>query len=319
MTWTLPKALRIFLKNDKSLFADISKLIFKLINKFYNLAACKSITTACSLCYQSYGDLLRHNSHFHGLFLEGGFDKEGDFVFIPIHDTAKLTQSFRQMVVSYFYDKGLITKSFAQNLLSWKNSGFSIKNSFRIYGSEQKKMESIGQYLTRSPISLQKVEYIKTKGKALLHTKYNEYFKENLKLLKAEKFISLLVQHIPPARLHYIRYYGLYSSRSRGKWKDMPYVLRLAPEVWNQKHSVKIDNADYDDNIVSSKDKRSAWARLIKKVYEVDPLICPKCQSEMCVMSVITDKVQVMRILRHLFKIGRAPPGVDLADLECTG
>jgi hypothetical protein len=26
---------------------------------------------------------------------------------------------------------------------------------------------------------------------------------------------------------------------------------------------------------------RSAWARLIAKVYEVDPLICPRCGSEM--------------------------------------
>jgi hypothetical protein len=195
ITWTLPKALRVFLKNDKSLFAEISKMIFKLINKFYNLAACKSITTGCALCYQSYGDLLRFNSHFHGVFLEGGFDKDGNFIFIPIHDTTKLTQSFRKMIVRYFYGKGLIIKSFAQTLLRWKNSGFSINNSFRIYGSEQKKMESIGQYLTRAPISLQKIEYIKTKGKVLLHTKYNEYFKENLKLLKAEDFIALLVQH----------------------------------------------------------------------------------------------------------------------------
>jgi hypothetical protein len=52
MTWTLPKALRVFLKNDKSLFADISKIIFKLISEFYSLAACKSITTGCVLCYQ---------------------------------------------------------------------------------------------------------------------------------------------------------------------------------------------------------------------------------------------------------------------------
>ena len=70
MTWTLPKDLRVFLKNDRSLFSDISKMIFKLISKFYNLAACKSITTGCTLCYQSYGDLLRNNPHFHGVFLE---------------------------------------------------------------------------------------------------------------------------------------------------------------------------------------------------------------------------------------------------------
>jgi len=181
-------------------------------------------------------------------------------------------------------------------------------------------MESIGQYLTRAPISLANLAYIKSKGNVIMHTKYNEYLKENLKLLKAEEFIASLVQHIPPAKLHYVRYYGLYSSRSRGKWKDMPYVLRLAPEGWNAKQLANAEeNIAYDDNTVSSKAKRSAWARLIKKVYEVDPFVCPKCQSDMRVMAVITDKWQVKRILRHLVKIGRAPPGVEFADLENAG
>ena len=153
------------------------------------------------------------------------------------------------------------------------HSGYMVQNKIRY--------NSIGQYLSRALISLQKVEYIKTKGKALLYTKYNEYFKENLKLSKALDFIALLVQHIPPARLHYIRYYGLYSFCSRGKWEDMTYVLRLAPEGWNDKQSAHAEYIEYEDNSVSAKAKRSAWARLIKKVYEVDPLIFPKCGNEM--------------------------------------
>ena len=72
MTWTLPKALRVFLKNKKTLFAEISRMIFEMINNFYKLAAGKSITTGSVICYQSFGDLLRFNSHFHGVFLEGG-------------------------------------------------------------------------------------------------------------------------------------------------------------------------------------------------------------------------------------------------------
>ena len=96
-------------------------------------------------------------------------------------------------------------------------------------------------------------------------------------------------------------------------------MLRLAPEGWNAKQITHAEDIEYEDNSVSAKAKRSAWARLIKKVYEVDPLICLKCGNEMRIMSVITDKTQVMRILRHLWKIGRAPPGVELADLEGTG
>ena len=45
---------------------------------------------------------------------------------------------------------------------------------------------------------------------------------------------------------------------------------------------------------------RAAWARLIKKVYEVDPLECPKCKAPMRVIAVIDDADVIARILRHL-------------------
>ena len=63
---------------------------------------------------------------------------------------------------------------------------------------------------------------------------------------------------------------------------------------------------------------RSSWARLIAKVYEVDPLICTRCGPGMKLIAVITDPAQVSKILRHVAKIGRAPlgldPGAGLAD-----
>ena len=56
---------------------------------------------------------------------------------------------------------------------------------------------------------------------------------------------------------------------------------------------------------------RSAWARLIAQVYEVNPLVCPRCASEMRVLAVITNAAEVKKILRHLIKIGCPPPGLD--------
>ena len=52
----------------------------------------------------------------------------------------------------------------------------------------------------------------------------------------------------------------------------------------------------------------STWARLIAKIYGVDPLVCPRYGNSMRVLAVITDPSQVERILRHLIKIGRALP-----------
>jgi C4-type Zn-finger protein len=50
---------------------------------------------------------------------------------------------------------------------------------------------------------------------------------------------------------------------------------------------------------------------LIAKIYEVDPLICPRCGSEMKLVALITNTPEVAKILRHLINIGRAPPGPD--------
>ena len=57
---------------------------------------------------------------------------------------------------------------------------------------------------------------------------------------------------------------------------------------------------------------RACWARLIRKVFEVDPLICARCGGEMKVIAVLTAPKVVDRIVRHLQEKAeseRAPPG----------
>jgi hypothetical protein len=62
-------------------------------------------------------------------------------------------------------------------------------------------------------------------------------------------------------------------------------------------------------------ERRTSWARLLRKILEVDPLLCPRCQVEMKIVSVITDPVVIDAILRHVEQGGghdphdaRAPP-----------
>ena len=64
---------------------------------------------------------------------------------------------------------------------------------------------------------------------------------------------------------------------------------------------------DQDDTIpavipneMSSKEFRQNWARLIQKIYEVDPLICPKCQGKMRIISFIEELDIIEKILRHI-------------------
>ncbi len=41
-------------------------------------------------------------------------------------------------------------------------------------------------------------------------------------------------------------------------------------------------------------------ARLIQKIYEVDPLLCPKCSGEMLIIAFIEELAVIEKILKHL-------------------
>ena len=66
----------------------------------------------------------------------------------------------------------------------------------------------------------------------LFHITYSDEFQELgmpapeiVHLFDPLDFLAELTQHIPPARVQLIRRYGLYSSRIKGLWTRMPYVL----------------------------------------------------------------------------------------------
>ena len=261
--------------------------------------------------------MLRFNPHFHAIVLEGGFDEEGTFFYIPFSGLQSMTELFRRRVIKFLVGQELLNEDFARNLLSWKHSGFSIDNSVRIL--DESAQESLAEYIARPPISLGKIRYEPFKGRVLFHTKYSQYFKQNLHMFDALDFLAELTQHIPPKRLQLIRRYGLYASRTKGRWEDMPWVAERAPDGWKattHRSSAGDDHLGFeppsDENEeVGSNARKRAWARLLAKIYEVDPFVCPKCGAEMKVIAVIEDPDELRRILRHLVKIGRSPPGFD--------
>ena len=79
-----------------------------------------------------------------------------------------------------------------------------------------------------------------------------------------------------------VRYYGYVSNVSRGKRKKNDQD-ELIPSI------LEPDG--------SSREYRKNWARLIQKIYEVDPLTCPKCKNEMRILAFIEDQ-EVTRLPR---------------------
>jgi hypothetical protein len=65
-----------------------------------------------------------------------------------------------------------------------------------------------------------------------------------------------------------------------------------------------IDISDYQPKRIASK----TWRECIKKIWEADPLLCPKCGGEMKIISFITETKTIRKILEHLGLWKEEPP-----------
>ena len=108
------------------------------------------------LAHQTFGDMLRWNPHFHAIVLEGGFDEQGTFVYIPLGHLQAMTELLRRRVVALLVAHKLLDRRFARNMLSWRHSGFSIDNSVRIL--DRGVQRSLAEYVSRPAISAQALE-----------------------------------------------------------------------------------------------------------------------------------------------------------------
>jgi hypothetical protein len=145
----------------------VSRLIFALLAEFYAEAAGRPLMTGMIVAHQTYGDMLRFNPHFDAIVLEGGFDDDGTFFYIPFSGLDAMVEVFRRRVVWLLVEKELLDEDFAIKLLGWKHSGFSIDNSVRILDREAQ--TNLAEYISRPPISLKKIRYEPFKGRVLFH------------------------------------------------------------------------------------------------------------------------------------------------------
>lgn len=53
---------------------------------------------------------------------------------------------------------------------------------------------------------------------------------------------------------------------------------------------------------------RMSWARLLKRVFDIDVERCPHCGGQLKIISAIEDPATIGKILRHLGLPARAPP-----------
>ncbi len=200
-----------------------------------------------------------------------------------------MEQLFRHRVLRMLLEKGLILPERVRMLLGWKHSGFNLDTSVRVRARDTTGRENISRYLIRAPFSVEKVRYWPKEGRVIYKTKMVKGPNRNFQFYDPLDFLAAVTAHIPNRREHLVRYYGFYSSVQRGQRRRMGLESPGpgAPVI-------------LEEDTPSARTARRSWARLIRKIYEVDPLVCPRCGLEMRIIAFLEEPQVVEKILRHL-------------------
>lgn len=119
---------------------------------------------------------------------------------------------------------------------------------------------------------------------------------------EAVEFLRRFSRIIAPPRLHLIRYAGALGPRHRLRpWithaarQGVPYQDLLAGAL--RLPAVLSAVSDTVRKAVSAAAR--TWAACMRKVFEIDPVLCPSCGGQMRPVAVITQDCELERLLRN--------------------
>ena len=110
------------------------------------------------------------------------------------------------------------------------------------------------------------------------------------------EFMERLAALVPRPRLHLIRFHGVLAPNAKLRSKIVPAPAERATEP-------PTDHAQGQGET-----PRMSWARLLKRVFDIDIEHCPNCGGALKIIAAIEDPPVIVKILSHLGLPTRAPP-----------
>lgn len=154
--FTIPKMLRPYFLHHRPLLGKLSQAAFETVHELMveALGSDCDVRPGMVTVLQTATDLLEWSPHLHALVSRGAWDRAGRWRPVPYVDTRAAELLYRDKVLAFLEQEGLISDERIQLLLSWKNTGFSVHNSVTVDLEDPKGTERLARYLMRPPLSL---------------------------------------------------------------------------------------------------------------------------------------------------------------------
>lgn len=166
-------------------------------------------------------------------------------------------------------------------------------------GTHRAELEDLAQYILRNSFSVAKMTCLADNHRVIYHSRLNPATRRNFEDFTVTDFLAAIIQHIPEKGAPTVKYYGYYSNKARGQRRSKEDTVGQAPRLPSAESvddTWQLERSPYKRRKIPSR----AWRELIKKVWDVDPLLCPKCGGQMRLISLIEDAPVIEKILRHL-------------------
>ena len=216
--------------------------------------------------------------------------------------------------------RGLIEREDAQAMGAWDHGGgFSLDASVRVEADDRLGLERLLRYCARPAFALERLREIDAQHLVYESVKPGPGGSVTLMLTPLE-LLDRLAALIPPPRRHRHRYFGVLAPNAplraavtalAGPQAETPAAqtpAAAAAAPLPAPASASAETAQAAEEPIHRQAARYAWALLLARIYEVFPLLCPKCGGEIRIIAFLTEASAVREILAHLGEPTSPPP-----------
>jgi len=153
--------------------------------------------------------------------------------------------------------------------------GFSIHANVSVRAGDRKRLEKVARYITRPPIASERLEELPDgRVQYVLRRPWSDG--TTAVIYEPLELIDRLVALVPPPGFHRVRYHGVLAPAA----PERPAVVPKKPSSSRTKRR-----------------KNYCWAELMKRAFDFDVLVCPRCSGRMRVLATIMEREAIRAIL----------------------
>ena len=301
LVFAVPKRIRCYFKFDRRLLSHLYTAAWSAWNEYVHEVTQSDARTGMAAALHTAGDLLSFHPHAHTIALSGAIDGAGAFHELPYTlDTERICTLFQERVFDALLKENLLDEETVASMKTWAHSGFSVFASDPIAFHDKDRLLFLARYLKRCPVSCERMvidESVPDEPK-VLYTSYKSHVAISTRSFSPLEFLAEISQHIPRTWEQTSRFFGVYSARTRGAAAAAKKALSSGEQ---QETHINLDPLTQKASIT--------WAAAMKQIFNVDPLLCPRCGETMKIKAFLQDSKEIERICKNLGLVSwRAPP-----------